>query len=136
MASLGKMVTFVWFEGQANSFSRYPRRQGQSEQTSNDASSILTLMALPLQSLIQRSYKDDVPPACIERFLPLVLDMEEENVQVTPCFSDDGINYMHIRHNNLYLLALSKRNSNAAEIIFFLHRLCSVRGDPCHAYRG
>jgi hypothetical protein len=28
--------------------------------------------------------------------------MEEENVQVTPCFSDDGINYMHIRHNNLY----------------------------------
>ena len=79
------------------------------------------------QSLIQRSYKDDVSPTCIERFLPLVLDMEEENVQVTPCFSDDGINYMHIRHNNLYLLALSKRNSNAAEIIFFLHRLCSVR---------
>lgn len=28
--------------------------------------------------------------------------MEEENVQVTPCFSDEGINYMHIRHNNLY----------------------------------
>lgn len=54
------------------------------------------------QSLIQRSYRDDVPPSCIERFLPLVLDMEEENVQVTPCFSDEGINYMHIRHNNLY----------------------------------
>jgi AP-1 complex subunit mu len=28
--------------------------------------------------------------------------MEEENVQVTPCFTDEGINYMHIRHNNLY----------------------------------
>ncbi|KAK4688805.1 AP-1 complex subunit mu, partial [Tremellales sp. Uapishka_1] len=69
--------------------------------------------------------------------------MEEENVQVTPCFSDEGINYMHIRHNNLYretrplfnvtsayapisVLALSKRNSNAAEIILFLHKLCSV----------
>jgi len=25
------------------------------------------------------------------------------------------------------VLALSKRNSNAAEIILFLHRLCSVR---------
>jgi AP-1 complex subunit mu len=89
------------------------------------------------QSLIQRSYRDDVPPSYIERFLPLVLDMEEENVQVTPCFTDEGINYMHIRHNNLYresvrcvslttVLALSKRNSNAAEIIFFLHRLCAV----------
>lgn len=33
---------------------------------------------------------------------------------------------MHIRHNNLYLLALSKKNSNAVEVIFFLHRLCSV----------
>ncbi|EJT49504.1 clathrin assembly protein AP47 [Trichosporon asahii var. asahii CBS 8904] len=52
--------------------------------------------------------------------------MEEENIPIQPCFSDEGINYMHIRHNNLYLLALSKRNSNAAEIILFLHRLVSV----------
>jgi AP-1 complex subunit mu len=68
--------------------------------------------------------------------------MEEDNIAVTPCFTDEGINYMHIRHNNLYcelsypvlagtsadrvVLAMSKRNSNAAEIIFFLHRLCSV----------
>jgi hypothetical protein len=54
------------------------------------------------KSLLQRSYRDDVPPSYIERFLPLILDMEEENIQVTPCFSDQGINYMHIRHNNLY----------------------------------
>lgn len=52
--------------------------------------------------------------------------MEEENIPIQPCFSDEGTNYMHIRHNNLYLLALSKRNSNAAEIILFLHRLVSV----------
>jgi AP-1 complex subunit mu len=66
--------------------------------------------------------------------------MEEDNIPVTPCFTDEGINYMHIRHNNLYcklppttkrgadeiVLAMSKRNSNAAEVIFFLHRLCSV----------
>lgn len=97
------------------------------------------------QSLIQRSYRDDVPPSYIERFLPLILEMEEDNVPVTPCFSDEGVNYMHIRHNNLYcehcvlemvrktvelnvlslVLALSKKNSNAVEVIFFLHRLCS-----------
>jgi hypothetical protein len=68
--------------------------------------------------------------------------MEEDNIAVTPCFTDEGINYMHIRHNNLYcklsieedelmiVLAMSKRNSNAAEIIFFLHRLCSVSCSP------
>lgn len=54
------------------------------------------------QSLIQRSYRDDVPASYIERFMPLILDMEEENVTITPCFSSEGINYMHIRHNNLY----------------------------------
>ena len=79
--------------------------------------------------------------------MPLVLEMEEENIPVTPCFSSEGINYMHIRHNNLYceymprnrrrdaarltrlistVLALSKRNSNAVEIILFLHRLAGV----------
>jgi hypothetical protein len=59
-------------------------------------------LVLLLQCLIQRSYRDDVSPSYIERFLPLILDMEEDNVPVTPCFSSEGINYMHIRHNNLY----------------------------------
>ncbi|KAJ3503918.1 hypothetical protein NMY22_g18084 [Coprinellus aureogranulatus] len=67
-----------------------------------------------------------VPASYVERFLPLVLDIEEEGQQVTPCFSNQGVNYMHIRHSNLYLLALSKRNSNASEIIIFLHRLTQV----------
>jgi AP-1 complex subunit mu len=52
--------------------------------------------------LIQRSYKDDVPASYIERFMPIVLDIEEEGQQVTPCFTREGINYMHIRHSNLY----------------------------------
>lgn len=54
------------------------------------------------QSLIQRSYRDDIPSSAIERFLPLVLEQEEEGSYVTPCFSNAGINYLHIRHNNLY----------------------------------
>lgn len=55
-----------------------------------------------MQSLIQRSYRDDVPASAIERFLPLVLEQEEEGSYVVPCFSSQGINYLHIRHNNLY----------------------------------
>lgn len=34
--------------------------------------------------------------------------------------------YLYIRHNNLYLLALTKRNSNAAEILLFLHKIVEV----------
>ena len=34
--------------------------------------------------------------------------------------------YLYIRHNNLYLLALTKRNSNAAELLLFLHKIVEV----------
>ncbi|KAG8685413.1 hypothetical protein FRC09_014759 [Ceratobasidium sp. 395] len=88
--------------------------------------SLVAILDLKGKSLIQRSYRDDVSPSHIERFLPYILDLEEEGQQVTPCFSSQGVNFMHIRHSNLYLLALSKRNTNAAEIILFLHRLVSV----------
>ena len=106
--------------------------------------SLIAILDLKGKPLIQRSYRDDVPASYVERFLPLVLEIEEEGHQVTPCFSSQGINYMHIRHSNLYrkflililipnscsqrfpVLALSKRNSNAAEIVIFLHRLTQV----------
>ncbi|QRV84468.1 Adaptor complexes medium subunit family [Ceratobasidium sp. AG-Ba] len=88
--------------------------------------SLVAILDLKGKSLIQRSYRDDVSPSHIERFLPYILDLEEEGQQVTPCFTSQGVNFMHIRHSNLYLLALSKRNTNAAEIILFLHRLVSV----------
>ena len=34
--------------------------------------------------------------------------------------------YLYIRHNNLYVLALTKRNTNAAEILLFLHKVVEV----------
>lgn len=64
--------------------------------------SLVAILDLKGKPLIQRSYRDDVPASYVERFLPLVLDIEEEGQQVTPCFSNQGVNYMHIRHSNLY----------------------------------
>ena len=64
--------------------------------------SLVAILDLKGKPLIQRSYRDDVPPSYIERFLPLVLEIEEEGQQVTPCFTSQGINYIHIRHSNLY----------------------------------
>jgi AP-1 complex subunit mu len=63
--------------------------------------------------LIQRSYKDDVPSSYIERFMTIVLDIEEEGQQVTPCFTREGINYMHIRHSNLYRASISIRTEHS-----------------------
>jgi hypothetical protein len=70
--------------------------------TTATMASLIAILDLKGKPLIQRSYRDDVPPSYVERFLPLILDIEEEGQQVTPCFSSQGINYMHIRHSNLY----------------------------------
>lgn len=64
--------------------------------------SLVAILDLKGKPIIQRSYRDDVPPSCVERFLPLMFDMEEEGQQPTPCFSSQGINYMYIRYSNLY----------------------------------
>ena len=64
--------------------------------------SLIAILDLKGKPLIQRSYRDDVPTTYVERFLPLCLEMEEEGQQLSPCFSNQGVNYMHIRHSNLY----------------------------------
>lgn len=75
--------------------------------------------------LISRNYRGDIPMTAIEKFMPLLLAAEEED-NVTPVLSSGGVHYLYIRHNNLYLLAITKRNSNAATILLFLHRLVKV----------
>lgn len=54
---------------------------------------------LTLDALADR---DDIPSITVERFLPLMLDQEEEGQTLTPCFTHGGINYIYIRYNNLY----------------------------------
>jgi AP-1 complex subunit mu len=64
--------------------------------------SLVAILDLKGKPLIQRSYRDDVPATYVERFLPAILEMEEEGQPVTPCFTNQGINFTYIRHSNLY----------------------------------
>ncbi|RHZ67224.1 hypothetical protein Glove_302g36 [Diversispora epigaea] len=76
--------------------------------------------------LISRNYRGDIPMSAVEKFMPLVLEAEEEQQAPTPCFTHEGVNYLYIRHNNLYLLSITKKNSNATMILLFLHKLTEV----------
>ncbi|RWA08664.1 hypothetical protein EKO27_g6456 [Xylaria grammica] len=78
------------------------------------------------KTLLARNYRGDIPMSAVEKFPILLSEAEEESSAVPPCFSHEGINYLYIRHNNLYLLALTKRNTNAAEILLFLHKIVEV----------
>ena len=39
------------------------------------------------------------------------------------------VKYLYVRHNNLYVLALTRRNSNATELLLFLHKIIQVFTD-------
>lgn len=39
---------------------------------------------------------------------------------------DSGVTYMFVQHNNVYLMAASRQNCNAASILLFLHRVIEV----------
>lgn len=76
--------------------------------------SLIAILDLKGKPLIQRSYRDDVPASYIERFLPIVLELEEDGAQVTPCFTREGVNYLHIRHSNLYRTSLAPTSSSSS----------------------
>lgn len=44
-----------------------------------------------------------------------------------PVAYDNGVSYLFIQHNNVYLMTASRQNCNAASLLFFLHRVVAVR---------
>jgi hypothetical protein len=58
---------------------------------------------------------------------PLLVLLQSENPSSNnPVVFDDGVTYMYIQHNNLYLMAVSRQNANAASLLLFLHRIVDV----------
>lgn len=88
--------------------------------------SAIFFLDLKGKTLLARNYRGDIPMSAVEKFPILKSEAEEESSSVPPCFSNEGINYLYIEHNNLYLVALTKRNSNAAELLLFLHKIVEV----------
>jgi len=68
-----------------------------------------------------------VPMNCVERFSGHVLEAEEADER--PVWLEHGTTFVYIKYNNLYLMAVTQRNSNAAMILLFLYRLVEVLKD-------
>lgn len=79
--------------------------------------------------LLSRDYKGDIPTSTIEKFPLLLLDLENEegdDSNYRPVINHQGINYVYISHNNLYICALTRRNENVMAIVVFLAKLVEV----------
>jgi len=77
--------------------------------------------------LISRNYRGDIPMSICDRFAQYI--QEREEVEQRPVFNEEGTTFVYIKHKNLYLLAVTRRNSNVALILVFLSRLAEVFQD-------
>uniref|UniRef100_A0A2K5Q7S5 MHD domain-containing protein n=1 Tax=Cebus imitator TaxID=2715852 RepID=A0A2K5Q7S5_CEBIM len=75
--------------------------------------------------LISCNYKGDVPMSKIEHFMPLLVQREEEGA-LTPLLSYGEVHFLWIKHNSLYLVAATLKNTNASLVHSFLYKTIEV----------
>ncbi|XP_016511163.1 AP-1 complex subunit mu-2-like isoform X1 [Nicotiana tabacum] len=90
------------------------------------ATSALFLLDMKGRCLICRDYRGDVSAQQVEKFFSKLLEKEGDVESDGPVCYENGVNYMFIQHNNIYLMAASRQNSNAASLLLFLHRVVDV----------
>jgi len=88
------------------------------------AAHALYILDLKGKVIISRNYRGDLPNNVAQRFISKIL--EEEDVIVKPVVEDEGLSFVYVKHNNLYLMAVSERNCNVSMIILFLYKLIEV----------
>ncbi|KAK1165061.1 AP-1 complex subunit mu-1-like [Acipenser oxyrinchus oxyrinchus] len=75
--------------------------------------------------LISRNYKGDIDMNEIDHFMPILMQKEEE-VDVSPFVTHGAVHFLWIKHSNLYLVAMTKNNANAALVFAFLYKIVEV----------
>uniref|UniRef100_A0A8C9PJD8 Adaptor related protein complex 1 subunit mu 1 n=1 Tax=Spermophilus dauricus TaxID=99837 RepID=A0A8C9PJD8_SPEDA len=77
------------------------------------------------QVLICRNYRGDVDMSEVEHFMPILMEKEEEGM-LSPILAHGGVRFMWIKHNNLYLVATSKKNACVSLVFSFLYKVVQV----------
>jgi len=86
--------------------------------------SAVYIMDLKGKIIISRNYRGDVPASATVRFNQMIQERDENDLK--PVFTIDGVTYVYIKHNNLLLLTVTRRNANVTVMLLFLHRLVKV----------
>uniref|UniRef100_A0A8C4WYG6 Adaptor related protein complex 1 subunit mu 1 n=1 Tax=Eptatretus burgeri TaxID=7764 RepID=A0A8C4WYG6_EPTBU len=89
------------------------------------STSAVFILDLKGKVLICRNYRGDVDTSQIEHFLPGLTDKEEEG-NVSPILAHGAVRFLWIKHNNLYLVATTKKNANVALVFAFLYKVVQV----------
>uniref|UniRef100_A0A8C4HVY6 Adaptor related protein complex 1 subunit mu 3 n=1 Tax=Dicentrarchus labrax TaxID=13489 RepID=A0A8C4HVY6_DICLA len=90
-------------------------------------SSAFYILFFPLwiQVLVCRNYMGNMDMNEIDHFMPILMKREEE-AEMTPMVSHGSSHFLWIKHSNLYLVAMTKKNANAALVFSFLYKIIQV----------
>ena len=72
--------------------------------------SCIYILDLKGKVLISRNYRGDIPPTAVDKFMTLLLEEEEaggDSGCASPILTDEGINFLYIKHNNVYRTLVS-----------------------------
>lgn len=87
--------------------------------------SAVYILDLKGKVLISRNYRGNIDVNIIEKFMPILGEREDEAC-LCPILRYEDVNFLFIKCNNLYIVATTNRNANAALIFQFLHRSAQV----------
>ncbi|CAL5418893.1 unnamed protein product [Camellia sinensis] len=90
------------------------------------AASALFLLDIKGRVLVWRDFRGDVSAVQAERFFTKLIDKDGDPGSQDPVAYDDGVTYLFVQHNNVYLMTASRQNCNAASLLLFLHRVVDV----------
>ena len=89
------------------------------------SSSVVYILDLKGKVLISRNYRGDLDMGIIDKFMPLVMEREEEG-NISPIIQHGAVTFSFIKYNNLYLVSVTKKNANVAMVFQFLHKVVQV----------
>ncbi|KFO24684.1 AP-1 complex subunit mu-1 [Fukomys damarensis] len=89
------------------------------------SASAIYVLDLKGKVLVCRNYRGDVDMSEVEHFMPILVEKEEEGA-LSPILAHGGVRFMWIKHNNLYLVATSKKNACVSLVFSFLYKVVQV----------
>lgn len=83
--------------------------------------------------LIQRTYRDDIDPSLATAFRTHVVNSKDSDAASSaPVRQFGDASFLYLRHADVYLLAITRSNSNALMIFQFLSKVVEVVRSYCH----
>jgi len=92
------------------------------------SSSAIFILDLKGKVIVGRNYRGDVDMNVIDKFMPLYMEKEEEGI-MSPVLYHQEATFVYVKHSNLYLVSVSRKNCNAALVFSLLFKMIEVFGE-------